>query len=302
MILDTLKLCACVSVAFFSSITSYAQNAGLAGRGITNFELVTASSSLTMTDISSTERKSQTNHELIGIASFYGDEFHGRLAANGEIFDNTQLVAAHKTLPFGTLVKVIRKDNAKSVTVRIIDRGPFKPGRIIDLSQAAAVDINLVRDGLAEVSIEVLTCPVPQMAANPAIATIDKNAPKPSTQISIKPNSSKETVILVPPVRESEVAHKPVAAKNIKIIYVPQDDYGVQIAAYADFKLAEQKVNELFSQGITNALIHQGTNISNQTTIFRVIVGPYEEIEMAQTELSKDLGAKGLVINMNNLR
>jgi rare lipoprotein A len=93
-----------------------------------------------------------------GKASFYGygDEFHGRKTASGEVFDRNALTAAHPTLPFGTLCKVTNLSNGKDVVVRINDRGPFKGGRIIDLSYAAAKEIGSVRAGIVDVKVEVL--------------------------------------------------------------------------------------------------------------------------------------------------
>ena len=79
-----------------------------------------------------------------GIASWYGIPYHGRRAANGEIYDMNQLTAAHRTLPFGTMVRVTSETNGKSVTVRITDRGPFIDGRIIDLSREAAKRIDML--------------------------------------------------------------------------------------------------------------------------------------------------------------
>ncbi len=94
-----------------------------------------------------------------GMASWYGPGFAGRLTANGEIFDPSQLTAAHKELPFNTLVRVTNQRNMRSVVVRINDRGPFKPGRIVDLSRAGAEAIGMVGSGVAQVTLEVLTLP-----------------------------------------------------------------------------------------------------------------------------------------------
>src|SRR6185369_3379414 len=80
-----------------------------------------------------------------GVASFYSNKFHGRQTANGEIFDMHQLTAAHPRLAFGTRVKVIHIANNRSVTVRINDRGPFVKGRVIDLSLAAAEELQMVK-------------------------------------------------------------------------------------------------------------------------------------------------------------
>jgi rare lipoprotein A len=91
-----------------------------------------------------------------GTASWYGARFHGRLTANGEIFDKHELTAAHPTMPLPSLARVTRLDTGASVIVRINDRGPFIEGRVIDLSRAAAEALDFVELGLAEVRIEAL--------------------------------------------------------------------------------------------------------------------------------------------------
>ena len=96
-----------------------------------------------------------------GLASWYGGKFQGRRTASGEIYDKNKFTAAHKTLPFGMLVKVTNMENGKSATVRINDRGPFVEGRIIDLSQAAATEIGMTGKGLVQVRIEPFEDSVP---------------------------------------------------------------------------------------------------------------------------------------------
>jgi rare lipoprotein A len=91
-----------------------------------------------------------------GIASWYGADFDGLRAASGEIFDSGQLTAAHRTLPFGTKVRVRRMDSAQSIVVRINDRGPFVDSRIIDLSYAAAQRLGMTDPGLLRVALEVV--------------------------------------------------------------------------------------------------------------------------------------------------
>lgn len=93
---------------------------------------------------------------LYGKASYYGDEFHGRTTANGEIYDRTKISAAHKTLAFGTMVKVKNLTNNREVVVRINDRGPFVSGRIIDLSFAAAKDLDMLKAGVVDVELTVI--------------------------------------------------------------------------------------------------------------------------------------------------
>jgi len=94
-----------------------------------------------------------------GVASWYGHPYHGRPAADGEIYDMETLVAAHRTLPFQTMVRVRNLANNKTVDVRIIDRGPFVDGRIIDLSHAAAKQIDLIGPGVGQVELTVLAPP-----------------------------------------------------------------------------------------------------------------------------------------------
>lgn len=94
-----------------------------------------------------------------GEASYYGPGFHGKKTASGEIFDQNALTCAHKTLPFGTRLKVTRLDNHQSVVVTVNDRGPYKKGRILDLSVAAARQIGLNIQGVAQVKAEVISVP-----------------------------------------------------------------------------------------------------------------------------------------------
>ena len=98
-------------------------------------------------------RLTGAGHALHGLASYYGT---GEMTATGERFDPMGMTAAHRTLPFGTRVRVTRVDTGSSVVVRINDRGPFKPGRVIDLSQGAAQNLGMMGKGLADVRLEVL--------------------------------------------------------------------------------------------------------------------------------------------------
>ncbi|MFZ2055427.1 MAG: septal ring lytic transglycosylase RlpA family protein [Candidatus Aminicenantales bacterium] len=99
-----------------------------------------------------------------GVASWYGEEFHGKKTSNREIYDMNDLTAAHNTLPFGSMVMVTNLDNGKSVVVRINDRGPFVKNRVIDLSFAAARAIDMIGTGTAPVRIEVLSDVSPPLA------------------------------------------------------------------------------------------------------------------------------------------
>lgn len=134
-----------------------------------------------------------------GVASWYGEEFAGRTTANGEIFDPSRLTAAHRTLPFGTVLDITNPKTAQTVRVRVNDRGPYIGGRVIDLSYAAAQQIGLVEPGIGEVEIRIVkvgsgereppapfdvtiagepkTAPVPSAGDPPAIAFPLPNQP-----------------------------------------------------------------------------------------------------------------------------
>lgn len=91
-----------------------------------------------------------------GQATYYGSRSHGRKTASGETFNKNAMVCAHRTLPFGTRVRVTNKKNGKSVVVRVIDRGPFGRGKVIDLSPAAARQLDMIRAGVVPVHLEVV--------------------------------------------------------------------------------------------------------------------------------------------------
>ncbi len=111
----------------------------------------------TAVDITTIEPATDTARDLgAGVASYYGRRFHGRRTANGERFNMRALTAAHKTLPFGSRVRVTNTRNGRSVIVRINDRGPFIAGRHIDLSRRAAEEIGMIRSGHASVQLELL--------------------------------------------------------------------------------------------------------------------------------------------------
>ena len=93
---------------------------------------------------------------MIGISSYYAEDFHGKLTANGEVYDMYGLTAAHKTLPLNTIVRVTNLDNEKSLILRINDRGPYVKGRILDCSYGAAKKLGFLENGTTQVRVEVI--------------------------------------------------------------------------------------------------------------------------------------------------
>ena len=220
-----------------------------------------------------------------GIASWYGPGFHGRRTSSGEIYNQYDLTAAHQTLPHGTRVRVTNLTNGRTVQVRINDRGPFVDDRIIDLSYAAARQIDMIGPGTAPVRMEVLGAdwvePVqvadaspPALAAvavSPAVVTLP--APKPAPP---------------PPVV------RPVA------VQVPSN-YAVQIAAFTDYERARRAQHDLEARG---AEAHLGMVEEGSIRYYRLRVGPFGEREQA-TRVARqiaDLGFPALVVTAGTSR
>jgi rare lipoprotein A len=99
------------------------------------------------------------DYDEVGVASWYGPNFHGRQTANGELFDQNALTAAHTTLPIPAMIEVTNLENGRSVVLRLNDRGPFADDRILDVSRAAAVELGFLRQGLARVRVRYLGPP-----------------------------------------------------------------------------------------------------------------------------------------------
>ena len=110
--------------------------------------------SLGLAAVSSARAHKAPAFAQIGTASWYGPRFHGKKTANGEVFNQNKLTAAHRTLPLGTTVEVTNVTNGKSVNVKITDRGPYVNGRVIDLSRAAAIRLGMKEAGVARVQIQ----------------------------------------------------------------------------------------------------------------------------------------------------
>ncbi len=118
-----------------------------------------SSTSSGSTSGSSSSSSKSTGKVEKGQASYYADKFHGKATASGEKYDKTKLTGAHRTLAFGTVVRVTNTANGKSVDVRINDRGPFKAGRVVDVSRAAAEKLGMIQAGVINCTVEVISEP-----------------------------------------------------------------------------------------------------------------------------------------------
>ena len=232
-------------------------------------------------------------YDETGIASWYGDEFAGRLTANGEIFDPTFVSAAHKTLPMPSVVRVTNLDNGKSLVVRLNDRGPFVAGRIIDLSREAAKRLEFLDSGIARVRVQILAEQslamerdakkniFSQLVSNEAMPPVKAdNIPQVSldatTTRQVEGNTATRTsaIELLARSRIGEVIEVPVIQTNI----------WVQIGAFYNRDSANLVLNQYIKvQGSVSEGFHNGK------PIYKARLGPITTVEDADIILSEVL-------------
>jgi rare lipoprotein A len=239
----------------------------------------------------------KTPDVLNGVASWYGQEFAGRTTANGEIFDPLLFTAAHRTLPFGTVVDVHNTKTEQSVRVRINDRGPYIGGRMIDLSYAAAQQIGLVEPGSGEVEVTIVklgngdreppaayVVTVPDVKAIPAIGEAPGSIPVVVDNVQVvEEHHGVETRIQVSPDgrKLEEVPMGPVSAEAFDAQRMPKAvriatvaaKFFVQVGAFALEANARQLLTQLSQIG-QRAYIDAGP-------LYRVRIGPFDTREQA---------------------
>jgi len=196
-------------------------------------------------------KDSSTGYQERGVASWYGTKFHGNLTSNREVYDMYTMTAAHKTLPLPTYVRVRNLRNDKSIVVRVNDRGPFVNNRIIDLSYAAALKLDMIQDGTSLVEVTAISFD-PPAGDQP---TVSRTPPQPK-------------LVSTPSVRsEPEATALPEA---------PQTQIFVQVGAFGDRNNAARRLATLARSGIDDAFIHEDTSVSPM--LYRVRVGPVADV------------------------
>lgn len=211
---------------------------------------------------------SQARFSQKGEASFYANKFNGRKTANGEIFRQNKLTAAHRTLPFGTVLKVTNLSNGKSVIVRINDRGPFARGRIIDLSKLAAKKLDFIQKGHVMVSIQ-------SIGGNYTKKITNKEKRK--NRRYKKKHSKKGKYIY---------KAKPI---NSKIYKGKKKYYGVQIASYTNLYNAKVFINS--ARRKTSKQINIAYTVKGRKKYYKVVVGKYKTDKEAR-KIQKSLKRK----------
>lgn len=273
-----------------------------------------------------------------GIGSYYSDLFQGKPTASGELYDKDKLTAAHKTLPFGTLVKVTRLDNDKSVTVRVNDRGPFISGRIIELSREGANRIDLIKDGATRVKVEIVKeqpAPtdlveaskpvVPTPAEQPEAKIEKKEEPKPTapktTEVTAATTTEKGKVkvnekpsntiaaVAAPKTEKKTTSHSvlvksqdytPLGLYEIELKRPEAIGFGVQVAALTSQNALFKKIAELQGDWFDNILVNveQG---KGDDMVYKVILGSFAsqgEAKVYQDNLKKNKKIKGFVVDL----
>ena len=247
-----------------------------------------------------------------GIASWYGPDFHGKMTANGEVFDMNEVTGAHKTLPLPTIARVTNLENGRSIMVRINDRGPFANGRIIDLSRRAAQLLGFEQAGTAKVRVEVeadqsrqlaLSLPRDPSEAEPAPAvvaapraTVEAQAlPPPGQSAAVQPDPPPATPPLAAPKPAAIVqaaADPPPAAVKAPSPVVTQGAPGptnvyIQAGAFSQFDNANRLRAQLSPLGdvkISPVLV-------NNQQMFRVRLGPLSNVGAADQLLDRVIKA-----------
>ena len=194
--------------------------------------------------------------EQTGIASWYGNKFHGHLTSNGEIYDMYAMSAAHKNLPLPTYVKVTNLSNNKSVIVRVNDRGPFHKGRVIDLSYSAAYKLNMLQTGTAEVKISAINTFANKTTPNTAAINNSTNA----TSVTANPHAGDKNYIQVFATSKLELAKKKaklLTQRYKHAVNYPKENgiYRIQIGPILNTETLNQLLETLKQSDYPNAYL-----------------------------------------------
>ncbi len=248
-----------------------------------------------------------------GLASYYATEYDGAETAYGVVYDKTELVAAHKTYPYNSTVRVRNEDNGRTVTVRIVDKGPFIRGRIIELSERAARELGMLGERTAPVEVTLLSTPDQPNVGPPT-------APEP--RVEVRPDPPPRPVVETPPAFDDPPAYdpppttprpaaptppvrRPVATFGPGIYKVVLDQpargqYGVQVGSYASLESAMERVVQLQGQYFDDVLLHKlgrGTGAS-----YKVLLGPFDDQASAQhyaRSLKQRYGIAGFAVELD---
>lgn len=242
------------------------------------------------------------NYDETGIASWYGPDFHGKFTANGEIFDQNDVSAAHRTLPMPSLVRVTNLENGRTLVVRVNDRGPYVNNRIIDLSRRAAQMLGFEGKGTAKVRVQIMAdesrdlalamkanqgTEVVQAAAVPRTAIQAEALPAPGSKEPPKPVAQPAPKPAPAPAPTPVVAALPdshqLARQTVYLVPVKATQMYIQAGAFSQFDNANRLSAKLSPIG--KAVVTQFNN--KGTIFFRVRLGPLTTVDQADALLEK---------------
>lgn len=222
-----------------------------------------------------------------GVASYYAPGLHGNKTSTGERYDHKAFTCANKEYPVGTMLKVTRIDDGRSVVVRVNDCGPHVGTRIIDLSGAAALKIGLIRDGLTQVRLDVVKLGTSGVLACGRAKYIPKSdQPASYDVVSVPKGEEQEELPKVAPVIEGQGTYRAEALSPI------ESGFGVQVGAYRSYDNAKEVATGLQAKGYSKVLIRL------QGNLHQVVLGPFDTRENAHTyrrNLYSNYRVKGFV-------
>lgn len=238
----------------------------------------------------------QSGYVQEGKASFYADKFEGRTTASGERYSHAKSTCAHLTLPFGTLVRVTRISNGETIVVRVNDRGPFVPNRIIDLSRSAAEKLGFIGEGVTDVRIEVLDDEgnvLPQTPPTRPKENPETKNPRPTTQPQHfdKPNAAPQHIdklSAAPQPQPQPSVPSDYELYELNITKQQPGGFTVQIKSYREMENLLRIVDELKSSLKENVRVQVAT--VNGDRVYRLMVGNYAS--RIEAEKSRDRIAK----------
>jgi rare lipoprotein A len=198
-----------------------------------------------------------------GVASWYGKKFHGQPTANQETYNMYGMTAAHKSLPLPSYVRVRNLRNGKSIIVRVNDRGPFVDNRLIDLSYAAAMKLDMITDGTSLVEVTAISFDKSPAQSVATVAT----AETPETP------ETAETAETAAAAKMVETAETVIGAQPAK---VPAETVFLQVGAFGEPENARRRFNQIRDVGIDKAFVHEDTSTS--PALYRVRIGPIADV------------------------
>lgn len=224
----------------------------------------------------------EPDYNEIGVASWYGPNFHGKLASNGEVYDQYAMTAAHPTLPIPSMVRVTNLENGRSVTVKLNDRGPFIDDRIIDLSRAAAEAIDMTRKGTAKVRVEYLG---PVGSSEQPDAFLVKYVPPAGQAIQATPIAPMDLAPKWPSEPPVQAPAAPAAAGG---------EFFLQAGSFADLANAHKLKASLVAFGPVSV---RAADVGG-SEFYRVVLGPWSSREDANAarERLAATGTKAIIV------